>query len=312
LDAQFVTKCGLDQVSVHIRDVVGKLLGNAQQHMVLANSIVVENSGAASLLTECLNFPPVKFINPRPLGGCCQVYISNYGGGLVDGDAIQMKVDCRPGSRLYLGSQSSTKVYRSHGNKGCLQETVGSVGAGSLAVVCPDPVVPFEGSRYRQSQVWRVHPEGDLILFDWLQPGRAARGEVFAYHHVRSDLRVLRPGGDPLLIERFCLEPGKQDPLRCGHFGPFTSLLCIYAVGARASRLMESLEPGLLALNRPPAQSERNTGATWVGMGRRENVGWVIRAMGGERRDVQPVQDMVFEALSQAPWLGFNPWNRRW
>lgn len=280
--------------------------------MVQLNSLVVEHSGAASRLTECLNFPPIKFINPRPLNGCCQVYISNYGGGLVDGDAIKMKVDCRPGSRLYLGTQSSTKVYRSHGNLGCYQETIGSVEAGSLAVVCPDPLVPFAGSRYRQSQTWRVHPDGDLILFDWLQPGRAARGELFAYSHVRSDLRILRPGGAPLLVERFCIEPGVRDPLRCGNFGPYTSLLCAYLIGPRAALLMDSLEPRLLALNGAPSAGPRNTGATWVGLGRRDKVGWVARAMGVDRRAVQPVQDLIFEALAQAPWLGFNPWQRRW
>lgn len=286
--------------------------------MVLANSIVVESTGDTSRLTECLNFPPVKFINPRPLGGTCQVYVSNYGGGLVDGDGIQMNVECRAGSRLYLGTQSSTKVYRSHAGKGCFQETLGSVAARSLAVVCADPLVPFADSRYRQSQAWQVHPEGDLVLFDWLQPGRSARGEVFAYAGVRSEIRILRPGGDPLLVERFGLEPGRQDPRRCGHFGPFTSLLCVYLVGARVMRLMEALEPRLLGLNRGAARGEASAApgsagpGAWVGVGRRENVGCVVRALGGDRRDVQPVQDLIFAALAGVPWLGFNPWLRRW
>src|SRR5690606_18771588 len=121
------------------------------------NAITVEKSGATSRLTECLGHPPIKFINPRPPSGSCPVYVSNYGGGLVDGDEVRMRVDCGTGSKLYLGTQSSTKVYKANGKGGCIQETLGTVHAGALAVVCPDPVVPFAGSRYRQTQGWEVH-----------------------------------------------------------------------------------------------------------------------------------------------------------
>ncbi|MDB5103322.1 MAG: hypothetical protein JWP91_1011 [Fibrobacteres bacterium] len=302
--------------------------------LVGLNSIAVERDGDASRLTRCLGYPPIKFINPRPQQGCCQIYVSNYGGGLVDGDAIRMQVDCLPGSRTYLGTQSSTKVYRSGAKGGCSQDTVGTVHANALAVVCPDPIVPFAGSRYRQSQAWEVHPEADLVLFDWLQPGRVARGEVFAYSLFRSELRVTRPGGTPILSERFNLEPESQDPFRCGRFGIFRSLLCVYLIGPRALRLGEALEADMLALNKAGQDARTGdaapmqggspaipgegmgadgTGASiWVGVGKRDGEGYLIRALGGERRDLQPLHDMIFAALSDEAWLGFNPWHRRW
>lgn len=247
------------------------------------------------------------------------MYLSNYGGGLVDGDSIGMHVECNPGSRLYLGTQSSTKVYRSQGKGGCAQETVGTLRANSLAVVCPDPVVPFAGSRYRQSQSWEVHPESDLILFDWLQPGRTARGEVFAFTELRTELRITRPGGIPLITERFGMEPDALDPFRCGHFGKFRSFLCVYLVGQGALRLADTLEDGILGLNQAGRAARTADGggsgsdaAIWVGMGKREGEGCVIRAMGGDRRDLQPLHDMLFAVLADAAWLGFNPWHRRW
>lgn len=288
--------------------------------MVGWNAIAVETDGATSRLIRSLGYPPLKFINPRAQQGCCQIYVSNYGGGLVDGDEIRMQVDCLPGARMYLGTQSSTKVYKSNGKGGCLQETVGTVHARALAVVCPDPVVPFAGSRYRQTQVWEVHPDADFILFDWLQPGRSARGEVFAYGSVRTELRIERPGGDPVLIERFEMSPETRDPFRCGHFGEFRSLLCVYLIGPRISRLMDSLEESILALNRKGQDQRTADGpgngslpqAVWIGMGKREGEGWMIRAMGGDRRDLQPLHDLIFAALADAAWLGFNPWKRRW
>ena len=268
------------------------------------SAIAVEEAGNVTRLVRCLGNPPLKFINPRPEAGTCQVYVSNYGGGLVDGDAIRMRVECRSGTRLYLGTQSSTKVYKGSGRDGCLQETVGTVHANALAVVCPDPVVPFAGSRYRGVQAWEVHPEADLILFDWLQPGRTARGEVFEYRSLRSELRITRPGGVPILSERFGLEPGLQDPYRCGHFGQFRSCLSIALIGPRASRLAAGLEREALALNRP--------GKAWIGMGEKADAGWLIRAMGADRRDLQGLHDLLFAALAGPAWLGFNPWDRRW
>ena len=222
----------------------------------------------------------------------------------MDGDAIRMRVECGEGARLYLGTQSSTKVYKGAGRDGCLQETVGTVRANALAVVCPDPVVPFADSRYRQTQSWEVHPDGDLVLLDWLQPGRAARGEVFAYASFRSELRVTRPGGRPVLAERSAFEPGAMRPFRCGRFGPFRTVLTAVCIGPRAEGLVGSLEGDLLSRNREDR--------CWIGAGRREGEGWLVRAMGADRRDLQPVQDLIFAALADAAWLGFNPWHRRY
>jgi urease accessory protein len=268
------------------------------------NVIEVAKSRGTSQLSRCLGLPPIKFINPRPQGGSCQVYVSNYGGGMVDGDAIRMRVECTEGSRLYLGTQASTKVYKGAGREGCKQETVGTVRANALAVVCPDPVVPFAESRYRQTQSWEVDPRGELIVMDWLQPGRTARGEVFAYQSLSSELRITRPGGEPVLVERFALEPGVQDPFRCGRFGPFRSFLTAAFIGPRAGALADALEGRLLALNRPDR--------VWIGIGRREGAGWLLRGLGVDRRDLQPVQDLVFAILAEASWLGFNPWLRRY
>ena len=121
---------------------------------------------------------------------------------------------------------------------------------------------------------------------------------------MRSELRVTRPGGVPLVAERFALEPGKQDPFGCGTFGDFRSLLSVWFIGARAEALAGSLEADLVALNKP--------GAAWIGAGRREGAGFLVRGMGADRRDLQPVHDMIFAALADAAWLGFNPWQRRW
>ncbi len=282
------------------------------------NSIVVEQQSGTSRLTSCLNHPPLKFINPRPLAGACQVYQSNYGGGMLGGDEIRMRVECLPGSRLYFGTQSSNKVYKSRSEKPSRQETVGMLHAGALAVICPDPVVPFAGSRFRQAQTWEMHPDSDLVLVDWIQCGREARGEVFAFEGFESELRIRRPDGRPLLVERYGCDPEEEAPGHCGRFGPFRSWLSVYLAGPRAARLGDALCPGLLELSgqaAPPGPSAPGAAASdrlWITAGKRDGLGWIVRALGRDRRDVQPVHDMLFKSLEDPAWLGFNPWERRW
>lgn len=240
--------------------------------------------------------------------------MSNYGGGLLGGDEIRIKVECLPGSRLYLGTQSSNKIYKSAGDRISVQETTGTLHAGALAVVCPDPVVPFAGSRFRQKQTWELHKDSDLVLVDWFQSGREARGEVFAFDAFESEVRLVRPGGRPLLVERFGCEPRDRGPAWCGNFGPFQSWMGIYLAGEKVSALGDAFAPSLLELGRGDADGPEPEGGRrlWVAIGKKDGLGWVIRAMGRDRRDVQPVQDRLFAALSDAAWLGFNPWDRRW
>lgn len=278
------------------------------------NFIQVENVGDESRLINCLGQPPIKFINPRPQNKCCQVFASNYGGGLVDGDVVGIKVEVLPAAHLYLGTQSSTKVYKSEGRGGCTQETYGKVHEGALAIICPDPVVPFAGSIYRQKQVWEVHPDGNLILFDWIQPGRSENGEVFAYQKLTVELTLSHFGRGPFLKERFELEPKKQNPFRKGRFGNFQTYFSVYFIGKKAKMLIESLQENMLSMNSSPSDTVSENSATnlWVSLSACENEGVMLKALGGERRDVVPLQEIIFSALKEKAWLGFNPWDRRW
>ncbi len=229
--------------------------------------------------------------------------MANYGGGMVDGDRVRMRVECGPDSRLYLGSQSSTKIYRSDGRGGCGQELSGSVAAGAFAVICPDPVVPYLGSHYAQSQEWSLDENGELAVFDWLQPGRAERGEVFDYAFYQSKLRVRRPGGPLIYTDCLAIDPERQHPTLCGRFGKFQSLLSVYLFGPKLSVMMSTLMAGL---------KKTGSARAWVTVGERPGVGFTVRAMGMCRQDLQPIQDLLFQNFCRPEWLGFNPWTRRW
>jgi ABC-type branched-subunit amino acid transport system permease subunit len=53
--------------------------------------------------------PPLKILNPRCSSNACHVLTSNYGGGLVGNDHIQLDIDCGPESTFFFGTQANTR-----------------------------------------------------------------------------------------------------------------------------------------------------------------------------------------------------------
>ncbi len=56
---------------------------------------------------------PLKLLIPRRRTAAAWVYAGTYGGGLVAGDEIDLDVRIGPKALGVLGTQASTKVYRS-------------------------------------------------------------------------------------------------------------------------------------------------------------------------------------------------------
>ncbi|MGC3957324.1 MAG: urease accessory protein UreD [Verrucomicrobiota bacterium] len=55
---------------------------------------------------------PMKLLTPVARGKSVWAYTSSFGGGLVAGDKTQLSVKINSDVRCFLGTQSSTKVYR--------------------------------------------------------------------------------------------------------------------------------------------------------------------------------------------------------
>jgi urease accessory protein len=52
-----------------------------------------------------------------------------------------------------------------------------AVEAGAALCLLPDPVQPFKGSVYEQSQIFTLAKDASVCLLDWVSSGRSARGE---------------------------------------------------------------------------------------------------------------------------------------
>jgi urease accessory protein len=268
-----------------------------------------------SRLVASRSVQPLKIINPAaPAGLACHAVLASYGGGLVAGDSIRLRVRCEQDSRLLLSTQANTRIFKSIDGQHAEQLTEGHVAENALAVVLPDPLVPQAASRYRQVQRWELASSATLLLADWWHAGRTDLGERFAFTTFATELRVC-VAGRLALLDRFALRPEEHLATSQATFGPYQSALSLYLVGPPSGGQFQQLAAVLRQLP-PPGQTELH--ATLAGRPyvvavtqARANV-LLVRALGMSRRHLEPVYQAVAGALAAAELLGFDPLQRKY
>jgi len=189
-----------------------------------------------TVLTRAFSTSPLKLLNPINREAAW-VYLANYGGGLVDGDRLQIDIDVQRGATAVIATQGSTKIYR--GGRGTSQLLRAEIAADALLVLAPDPIVCFAQSRYAQKLEIHCAPGGSLVLVDWLMGGRIARGERWQLDRFESSLRVYL-GDRVALHDALRLTP--DDGVLAQRFGRFNHLVSVVIAGRpEALRIHEEI-----------------------------------------------------------------------
>jgi urease accessory protein len=279
------------------------------------SALTVARVRGQSRLVASRSLQPLKIINPAaPAGPACHAVLASYGGGLLAGDSIRLRVRCEAGSRLLLSTQANTRIFKSIDGRHAEQLTEGHLADHALAVVLPDPLVPQAASRYHQAQHWHLAESATLLLADWTHAGRTDLGEKFEFATFGTELRV-SVAGRLALLDRFALRPAEHMATSQATFGPYHSALSLYLVGppagAQFRRLAAALRqlppPGQTALHASLAGQPYVVAATQA----RDNV-LLVRALGMSRLDLEPVYRAVATALAEEELLGFNALERKY
>jgi urease accessory protein len=177
--------------------------------------LAFRRSGMGTAVETAFAESPLRFLTPRNHGTAAWAYTSTLGGGLVDGDRLELEISVGPGARAFVSSQGPTRVFRS--GRGAASVTFARVDEGGALMLFPDPTACFGGARYSQSTDVRLSQGGSLALWEVLSAGR----ERWGFTRCESTLRVL-----PFLDERWLLDP-EHGPLRerMGRFGAIGTLL---------------------------------------------------------------------------------------
>jgi urease accessory protein len=159
--------------------------------------------------------------------------VVNPTAGILSGDRLEMRVDVEAGAALLVTTPSASRVFQmQQGRAECRQAF--SVGAGGWLEVWPEPLVPHQGSLYRQITEIDVVPSAEMVFADVLMPGRLARGEKWAWQELRLETAV-RIGGELILRERFA-QTGAEFQALAGLAGRSESV-CFANVVAISPRL---------------------------------------------------------------------------
>jgi urease accessory protein len=263
-------------------------------------SVAIARQGSRSVVREAFATSPLKLLMPSNHGRGAWVFLSNYGGGLVDGDHLALDVRVDAGAVGYMSSQASTKVYRSpHGTSARVGIRVEDE---ALLVLIPDPVACFRDSRYRQVQECDLAATGALVMVDWMTSGRRASGERWEFMEY-SSLIVLRRNGRLLVHDSVTLR--KSDGALSARMGRFDVLATIIvagdAVAEQAMLVVEQTQARPVA-----ARADLLFSAALL----RGGHGSVARIAG---RSVQQVGSAIRQLLGFVPdLLGEDPWARKW
>jgi urease accessory protein len=252
-----------------------------------------------SVVSRARATSPLRLLMPANHGDAAWIYTSTYGGGLVDGDAISLKVRVEQGASAFLSTQASTKVYRSP--RGSDVEMRAEVERDGSLVIVPDPVVCFAASRYRQTQSVDLAEGAGLVLVDWVSSGRRASGERWLFDEYVSRT-VVRHRGRLVLHDATALRSADGDlATRIGRF----DVLALIAIAGDA--LQEDAAAIVASINQQPIARRSDlviAGAPLAGSG------CVVRVAG---RSVEQVGRHLRRLLGFVPaLLGDDPWSRKW
>lgn len=187
----------------------------AGEGRIVAKLLPDGNSGLETIVYQY----PLKLITPsRPSElRSVLVFLLSYGGGLVGGDNVNLSIDVNAGAKLSIVTQGHTKIFKSATPDIVTRQTL-RVHVAPDAGVCllPDPVQPFEGSVYEQTQIFKLAKDASLCLLDWVTQGRTARGEDWSFirwvgrNEVWAHGYDPAKGGDRLLVRDAVILDGSQ------------------------------------------------------------------------------------------------------
>lgn len=219
--------------------------------MAAANSVVARSIGGRTVLSEARATSPLRLVSPCFAGtsSAC-VCLVTFGGGLVDGDAIDVSLSVEEGATLVAFTQASTKVFR-----GAARQTLTADVRGTL-VFLPHAVACFAGASYAQRIDVRLAGEGSCVLLDAFTSGRPAYGERWAMRSLDLRTTVSRDG-HALVRDALVLDEDIS-----ARVSPYEALGTIIALGPRARGTTESVlapavvSPAVVAVPSPLAGRE--------------------------------------------------------
>lgn len=193
-------------------------------------SIVAEDRGGKTVLTDCTFSAPIKIAKPFYKDTYTELMMMSASAGLLEGDEYDLSIRIGENSALKFTGQSYTKIFRAD-KFGVKQNMHISVEEGAKLVYMPCPVIPFGGSICSTQSEVHLSADSTFVLCDILACGRTAMDERFLFSSYRSRTAVYVE--DRLVfLDNLRLCPSETDLSGIGFFEGYTHMGLIYVYGA--------------------------------------------------------------------------------
>ncbi len=264
----------------------------------LCGDVVCRRVDCVSTLTRLYSRAPLKLLSPTKVGRAAHVVMSSFGGGMVAGDDVPIRICVDERAACVVSTQASSKVYRSDG-RACMQAIDATIDDDAVLVMLPDPLTCYAGASYQQRQRYSLASRGNLVALDWITSGRWAREERWQFQSLesRTDVRV---AGEIVLRETLKLSDLHDATMRVGRFDCYAVLTMVgphvATMAARAAAVAREWPVG----RRPDLLA----GAAELAGGA------IVRILGPRVQVVQERLKQLLEPLTEV--IGADPWARKW
>jgi len=281
----------------------------------MKSHINIEKTQDKSVVTSLRSVKPVRILTPKTHNESCHVVFSNYGGGFVGDDTIQVDIKLDGGTKTLLSTQANTRIYKTE--KGSSSQIVeASIGENAFFVQMNDPLVMHKKSSFLQKSHWLIDRSSVCLFVDWFSAGRSLNGEVFEFDCFDSEFKC-ETVEKALIWDRFSLEPSVDNCQSPALFNNHSSFVNIFLAGKDSDKKVMLIEKKLNEINHQISQkigeqAQRLDGCDLIGKGSRinENV-YVFRLSGRSTADLAPLVKSVSSVLAEKELLGFDPSERK-
>ncbi len=285
---------------------------NVSQEFQISHSIAqVEWIQEKNRLTRLISQQPIKWLNPTESPEFCSLYLSGYGGGIVQGDQIQIDLFLKEKTKVALTTQSYTKAFKSPLKKSQQILRI-AMEANSTLVYLPDPLIPQGQSDLSSKLEIQLKENCRVMAVEWFNAGRLTMGEDFSFKTLNSEFKILK-NAIPLVWDRFEFTPQQISPTLPSMFGKgkvvFNGILCAKEEPAEIEDIRKNLidQLNLKSIGEGAYQVQTLTG----NIESLEEGILMIRFIAESTNELLPLMQALKDAASHPNWLKGVPFERK-
>ncbi|RME72195.1 MAG: urease accessory protein UreD [Verrucomicrobia bacterium] len=178
---------------------------------------------------------PFHISKPHWNGHTLHVQVINPTAGILSGDSLEMRVHATDRAALSVTTPAVTRAFTMLDGTARSSQSL-HVAAGAFLDFYPEPLCPHRDTSFLQKTTIHCARGAQLVFLDALAPGRAGRGELWAWRRLQLALDV-HLDGRPVLVERLDAAGGKLAAAARFFQTPSAWLASLIAVSPRISSI---------------------------------------------------------------------------